>query len=668
MRELMAGCWLLAARRPWLLLGVMLLSLTAGAQTGSPAPAALPTPAEQSADKVTPRKRPKRILNDSTQVLYGPRTTKLLYEADALAGQPRRLAFDTAFHQMWNQRNWYHDTTWQQDLGNVGTPSRPLLWPVGQPVGGIRWGRWALDRYVYDLPSIPYYDARSPYSHLHYIQGARGEQVFEARYTRNARRALNVGGSYQRLSANAQLLRNASNTKDNYLTHSAPVVWGTYETRDSVYRVFATYGHVYHEVLESGGLAPASVRQDPLRDIDYTEADPRLRNASLRELRNNWHLTQLLRLAGPGLQVFYTFDRRVQASRFADTDWRTDDTLVVTRLLLDSLRTEDRARFRLNQHTAGVLGGARFGSYRLYASRRDARYELYQGGGPVPVGEKDSAILAPRDVGRLAFGGEAQFRVRDVVAVTADGEYQTGDNTYWLRGVARYRWLTVSQLRNGYAPALTENAFYGNHFRWENQFANTQRDESRATLAFGLGRHRLYLDAALDRVRNYIYYSTDSRPHQETTTLTIGTGQARYRAQLGNFHSDLRVGATYRPGRTAAVYRAPDVLGNALFYYEGFVFKRALFGQVGVDLYTQAASRALAWQPGNQQFFLQETVLLPAVPVVDVFLAADIKNVNLFVKLANAAQGVPRGAWYQTPGYPQLRRSFTFGLKWAFFD
>ena len=614
-------------------------------------------------------KKPRRILNDSAQTRYGAKTTAVFTEADLLRGRPRPQPVDTAFREFWNPRRWYHDSsTFQQDLGNVGSAARPLVWPVGVPQAGIRWGRRAFDRYAYDPAVIPYYDTRSPFSSLAYIQGARGEQVFEGRYTRNVKRALNFGGAYQRLSANKQFATTLP--KDNYLTHAAFNTWATYGTADSVWRVLASYAHMSHEVVEQG-----PVLADPTDSAGlYANTPVALAFATNREFRNSWRLTNLVRLAGPGLQLFYTFDRRVQRHRFADTDLQfatqnqAREHTFFPAMLLDTIRTQDDARFRLNQHTAGVLGTARFGAYRIYAARRDARYQLYFPGGPVAVGAGDAAASAPRQVGRLAVGGEAGFRVRDVVSVTVDGELQSGDNTHWLRATGRFRFLTVSQLRNGYAPTITENALYGNHFRWENDFRNTQRDETRASVVARVGCHRLWLDGALTRVRNLVYFDALSRPRQETTTLTLGTVQARWRGQFNWLRTDVRAAYTALPGRAAAVIRTPPLLADVLLYYEGPLVKKSLFGQAGVQVYSQADARTLGWQPATQQFVLQDRQLVRTYPQVDVFLAADLRNVNLFLKMAHVNQGLPRNGYYVTAGYPQLRRSFTFGVKWLFFD
>ena len=72
--------------------------------------------------------------------------------------------------------------------------------------------------------------------------------------------------------------------------------------------------------------------------------------------------------------------------------------------------------------------------------------------------------------------------------------------------------------------------------------------------------------------------------------------------------------------------------------------------------------------PVTQQFHLQNSFTTKTYPVFDLFVNADIKTMNVFVKMAHANYDLWEPGYYETPGYPGLRRSFTFGLKWMFFD
>ena len=72
--------------------------------------------------------------------------------------------------------------------------------------------------------------------------------------------------------------------------------------------------------------------------------------------------------------------------------------------------------------------------------------------------------------------------------------------------------------------------------------------------------------------------------------------------------------------------------------------------------------------PVTQQFFVQNDFLVQGYPVVDLFLNADIKTVNVFLKMSHANYELTEPVYFVTPYYPGMRRSFVFGLIWRFFD
>ena len=142
-----------------------------------------------------------QIVDDTTRVLYGPKTTLVIREADVLRDKHEGRMVDTTLVGMQQARNWYHDSSFQQDLGNAGTASRRLLWEPNTQLGA-RLGRNAFDKYMRNSATIPYYDTRSPYTFFRFVQGSTGEQVFEVAYNRSIKRNANVGFAYERMSSN----------------------------------------------------------------------------------------------------------------------------------------------------------------------------------------------------------------------------------------------------------------------------------------------------------------------------------------------------------------------------------------------------------------------------------------------------------------------------------
>jgi hypothetical protein len=94
----------------------------------------------------------------------------------------------------------------------------------------------------------------------------------------------------------------------------------------------------------------------------------------------------------------------------------------------------------------------------------------------------------------------------------------------------------------------------------------------------------------------------------------------------------------------------------------------ALIGQFGVQVYTPSDYQADAYMPVTQQFYLQNDFIVRRYPVAEVFITADIKNLNVFLKMANVAQDLTAKGYFMTPYYPANQRSFIFGIKWMFFD
>jgi hypothetical protein len=98
------------------------------------------------------------------------------------------------------------------------------------------------------------------------------------------------------------------------------------------------------------------------------------------------------------------------------------------------------------------------------------------------------------------------------------------------------------------------------------------------------------------------------------------------------------------------------------------LFKKALFGQVGLEGFMMDDFKADAYNPVLQQFYLQNQFTVSSYPVVDFFITADIKNFNVFLKMAHVNQGYPDDGYFTSPYYTGMKRSFIFGLKWMFFD
>lgn len=619
-----------------------------------------------------------QVVDDSTKVIYGPKTTLVVREANVLRNVPEGTPLDTVLTGMHSSRNWYYDSTFQQSLGNVGLASRRLLWEPNTQLGA-RFGRNAFDRYFRDPATIPYYDTRSPYTFFRFVQGAVGEQVFEGGYSRSVKKAVNVGVAYERFGANKQLGTTVS--RDQQVAHSGVLIFARYQTKNDRYHVLVNYYVGQHRAIEQGGIRPPTDSTKVSELFGYRDENVWLRQAQNEEKRNFFHLAHTYNLVGRGITAFHVLDWRRQNDKFTDNfGTGATDRDFYPRIYRDSSKTDDRASYRQLENTVGLLGRTDWLEYRLYGRHRFARLSTSTNfGNP----ESQREVLPEQTFNQLFVGGNAAFRWK-IFGVEAAGEYKFFDEV-WLRARLRLGPLTGEVLHSSYAPTLTQQQFDGNHHRWplfdDNRVTgstNTTVDQLTVGVDQRLGRaaarlgQRLQASASFVTIANLVYYGQtdfdprDFRPFQLDASKQLLVVQARHELRYGILRLDNQV--TYTEGGDGQGLRIPKLVGNSRVYVEGFIFKKALFTQVGIETYAQSRWQPYDYDPSTQQFFVQDHFTAGSFAVADVFLTADIKTVSIFLKMAHANQGLGRQGYYAAPFYTGNPRSFQVGLKWNFFD
>jgi hypothetical protein len=620
-----------------------------------------------------------QILNDSTRNVYDPQTTRVFKEGDFLRGNFTTRPVDTSLTNMHRARNWYQDSTFYQELGNIGMAAKPLLWQFPEKIGA-RMGKNVFDRYMYDPVQADYFDTKSPYTHLKYVQGQIGEQVFEAKHVRSFRDVASFGLAFQRIAANKQIGLNRQ-SKVGQVDNLGFMLFTHVQNKSGRYHLFANYTIGKHEVIETGGINyPATVNLDSLenydpRNIYYEDTQVWLSTAANEERRNMAHLTHFLQLAKEYIKVYHTFDYRYQKNIYYDTALPAGGNLADTGnvrppfyagpYLVDSNNTNDSTRYREMENTVGLTGNHPLFYYNIYAKRRDATATLSA------LSNETDTLLVPRaqqikrSYGQNFIGGETQFKLRDIFNITVKGEYQLFQD-YHATAAARVKFLTFSQSRLSYSPAVVEQNYRSNHYKWDNDFENTVADRTAAGIQGKLWNNILRAEVARVNLQHYVFYNAQSQAQQLSEQLSFYTAYVHHHLKLRNLHLDHEI--SFNQLDDAPQIRLPRWLVNSKVYYEGFLFKKALYGQVGLEAFMMDDFRADAYNPVLQQFHQQNAFTVESYPVVDFFITADIKNFNLFLKMAHLNQGYPRDGYFTSPFYSGMERSFIFGLKWMFFD
>ena len=629
-----------------------------------------------------------QVLDDSTKVLYGPKTTRVLYEAEVLRDSTSGTPLDTTLTRWPQARFWFHDTTFQQDLGAVGTASRPLLYQPNVQLGA-RFGRNVFDKYAREASQIPYYDSRSPYSFFRLVQSGSGEQVFEISYSRSLKKNFSVGVAYERIASNKILA--ARSSRDGLVEHSNVLLFSRFQTENERYHLLFNFSNVRHRGIEQGGIRPASDTLELSELFNYGREQVYLTRAANSEARDELYLTQTYRLLGRGLTVYHTFDAKRQYNSYSDLELRPDSRgnllFYPPNPLRNTATTLDRAEYQQVENTVGVLGRTKAVEYRLYARNRLASLASKTLDAAATATTLRLNEAAPtRNFNQVFVGGIASFNYRKIYAIETAGELYalslaskyTNYPEYWLRGTVRTGPVSAEILQTSYSPTLTQQEFVGNHYEWhnlpgtDNELANVNATHLTGRLGLNLpnfgnfNKQRFEASVSGVSIGNLVYYGIDGAPTQESEAKNLLIGFVRYRVHAGRVGFDNQ--ATYTQGGDVQGIRIPALVTNSRVFYESYIFRKAVFSQIGFEVYYQSRYRALDYSPSTQQFYLQNSFTIRNYPVADAFISADIKAVTVFLKGAYINQGLLHDGYYTTPYYSGYPRRFQFGLKWNFFN
>lgn len=626
-------------------------------------------------------------IDDSTKVIYGPRTTRYFLESDLFNNRKTLYTTDTLLDGVHQYNFVSRNGNLYQDLGNLGTALRPVFYQEPTQIGA-QTGYSVYEPYAYQTNQVKYYDTKSPFTRMYFVLGGRNQNILNFDFSQNVNPRFNIGFNAQRVTSRKQFgipLASGNSSFEGFLVQSwAFVGHMNYRTKDEKYTVLAHFNHLNHEQPDQGGLLPNPTADGQL-DFYFYEGNPRLPLANGRELRNRWHVYQQYKLT-EGFQAFHRLDYHRQINSFNDYRLQSDSTLtryyplIRNRALLlqefpDTLRRAERSsqqtsqdnRYRLLENVFGLKGDFKGFNYRAYLRNRvygqQGRYNR------VPTSQDSTTFWGTYNNPRLrqeTFLGLwlGYYFPDSLTRLTAEGEYLLGRDLR-LEGQLETRLGTVGYRSIFASPTLLQQRFESNNYSWANNFGLRGTQHAYGTL--NLRYKNVLVQPGLDYwlLNNYIYFDEDARPQQVSSAFSMvrvglgaSAGKGRWKAQTQGYYTIIS---------RSDIMRAPTLFVNLRGTYD-FIFKKVLFIQTGVELHYKSAYFADAYMPLTQQFHLQNRQRVEGYLLADVFANLRINRTRLFVKMAHVNQGVFSPGYYVTPDYLAMRRSFAFGVDWYLFD
>ena len=212
------------------------------------------------------------------------------------------------------------------------------------------------------------------------------------------------------------------------------------------------------------------------------------------------------------------------------------------------------------------------------------------------------------------------------------------------------------------SPTWFETQYHSNHFRWENDF------HAATYLVMELHGQYKTFHAGVKRtvINDYIYFNTQACPEQHDGIVSfsetyVAAATTLWRFQLEGFLAFNLVG-------NEEVLHLPAFQSRLKVSYAQPIFHHAATLQPSLTVQYFTKYYADAYMPALRTFYLQNDVLVGNYPFIDLALAINVKQADLFVQYSNLFLLTGNHDSFIAPHYPMRDSKIFLGINWRLFN
>jgi hypothetical protein len=541
-------------------------------------------------------------------------------------------------------------------LGNVGLAFNDFIYKTNTPFG-FNYGKNNFQNYFYTPFNLKFYNTRIPYTDLFAVFGSQKEQFFRMTLSYNIKKNWNITANFSRIKSLGFYDKQKTD-------HTFFALSSNYKTVNNRYMLLASaaFNRVKNE--ENGGL-----EKDTLSSGAYNEI---LASATNFMSNNNIFLKQYLNLgyrANDTLPIIPT-SRFILTSmlddlspKFIDPDpkdghydhyyyaMNTNDTSNILKLENElAWKRVDNLKHRGIADAVGVGASVKNQFIRVQQRKIDTTFNNF---------------IVGAELGNLFSKNKCWWKLNASYGLTG---YNKDDYSYALVLTKAFRdsltRVTLHLRTTEHAPDFMYNEYATNHFKWTNHFEKIKEQTAAANL--NINKYDLALGVDVTTYSNVLYFDTAALAQQYKGNVQVVSVMLKKNITFHNWHLNNRINYQYVPD--SSVIRVPQFVLQHSLYYENNLFKNALRLQIGFSVFYNTAYYANAFMPTNSQFYLQNKQEYGNYPILDFFLNAKIKVVNIFFKIDHLNSGFTGTDYMLTPNYFINTRSFKIGISWKFWD
>ena len=587
----------------------------------------------------------------------------------------------------------YKNSIAQAYLGNLGLQTQDMIYFTSYNQPAYFFLR-PFAPYLFTPQNTIYYNITRPFTLLEYFASTgdrlKREEIFHAIHNQNITPYLNMGFDIRLSGSEGAYDRQKS--KFNSVT-----LFGSYTGHD--YSLYTSLHVNTQNAQENGGLKSDSTFMNTDKDEKAYEVNLENAESTMRNLA--FHFTQRYKF-GKAQQIPDTTSetgfRRLRerttktGSLIHNLDFQRnyrifeDDISAANKdfypdYFIDTLHTFDSTYFHSLSNTFQVMLDENPNRAKDFGARAFIRHDWVKYSFNTPddttFSNGDTNVTSQKNYQyhNVHIGASFLHTVGEGWDWLARGRYYLfgyratdfildGYITRQFKGKRGESMISISGKLSLEEPDHFLNSYESNNYRWYNDFRKTKDIRGSVTVSNEAIKAMARFNLSL--VSDLVYFDDMARPVQNSSVVSVISGELKKDFKLGILHSNHHV--HYQVSSDNNVVRIPDLSYYTSNFLGFTVVKNALTAEIGFDLFYYTKYRALAFMPSSGTFYNQDIREIGNYPYLNVFLNAKLKRTRFYVRWDHPYAGLIKKNYFHVLRYPTRGKVFKFGLSWTFYD
>ena len=582
-----------------------------------------------------------------------------------------------------------NDNALYSTLSNVALAHHSMRFNTQKPIG-FDLSLPAFEKYIITDKDLKSYLSLLPYSKIRYVMTSGDkEQHLNFQFGRQMYQGLYLSFEYDNHYSPGTYTNNKAD--NNYCWVNL-----IYTTKDQRYRALAYWFRNKLDVQENGGIRYDSVYSQQL------ESDNSVILTNLTKSNN------LIKVSGAGFQHYFNLLPQYYHETVAVNDSTSIDTIIERNFTLGRINHSfnyQRNQMFYNETSSNlpfyaaydtVFASKTSDTTIVHAFRNSLTWnslgyhnyannvQLYLSGGIdfdfFKIKQYDyieDTTITDRKHSQTTLHGDVIVNLFGLSTITGHAQlvtlgYQIGD--FDIKGQWKQRF---GKEEHSFGKDLTlcfdidlkrksatwfETKYYSNHFRWENDF------HAATYLTMDIHGQYKFFHAGIRNttINDYIYFGTDARPTQHDGIVSISEVYGSAATSLWRFQLEGFFALNYVSNND--VLHLPAFQSRLKVSYTQPIFKKAAFLQPSITVQYFTKYYADAYMPALRTFYLQNDVQIGNFPFIDLALAINVKQADLFVQYSNMFLLTGNHDSFIAPHYPMRDSKLFFGINWRLFN